>query len=140
MVASDRLSAFDVIMGEPHPRQGRAAHADGAVLVRQARPHLPQPPHRRCPESVVKPEEVAQVRGRSMLVQRLKPIPVEAVVRGYLAGSGWKGYQESRSVCGVPLPEGLTNAAKLPSPSTPPPPRPPWASTTRTSPSSAPWR
>ncbi len=51
-----------------------------------------------------------------MLVQRLKPIPVEAVVRGYLAGSGWKEYQESRSVCGVPLPEGLTNAAKLPEP------------------------
>ena len=68
---------------------------------------------------MVKPEEVAQVRGRSMLVQRLKPIPVEAVVRGYLAGSGWKEYQESRSVCGVPPPEGLTNAAKLPSPSTP---------------------
>jgi phosphoribosylaminoimidazole-succinocarboxamide synthase len=60
--------------------------------------------------------EVPQVTGRSMLVQRLKPIPVEAVVRGYLAGSGWKEYQESRSVCGVPLPEGLQNASKLPEP------------------------
>jgi phosphoribosylaminoimidazole-succinocarboxamide synthase len=68
------------------------------------------------PESVVAPDEVAQVKGRSMLVKRLKPIPVEAVVRGYLAGSGWKEYQESRSVCGVPLPEGLKNASKLPTP------------------------
>ncbi|RZI98853.1 MAG: phosphoribosylaminoimidazolesuccinocarboxamide synthase, partial [Rubrivivax sp.] len=68
------------------------------------------------PESVVTPAEVPQVAGRSMLVKRLKPIPVEAVVRGYLAGSGWKEYQESRSVCGVPLPEGLTNASKLPEP------------------------
>jgi len=59
---------------------------------------------------------VPQVQGRSMLVKRLRPVPVEAVVRGYLAGSGWKEYQEGRAVCGVPLPEGLTNAAKLPSP------------------------
>jgi phosphoribosylaminoimidazole-succinocarboxamide synthase len=65
---------------------------------------------------VVSEAERAQVTGRSMLVQRLKPIPVEAVVRGYLAGSGWKEYQESRSVCGVPLPEGLQNASKLPEP------------------------
>jgi phosphoribosylaminoimidazole-succinocarboxamide synthase len=60
--------------------------------------------------------EVPQVQGRSMLVRRLQPIPVEAVVRGYLAGSGWKEYQSSRSVCGVPLPEGLHNASKLPAP------------------------
>jgi phosphoribosylaminoimidazole-succinocarboxamide synthase len=69
-----------------------------------------------APESVVSGEELPQVAGRSMLVKRLKPIPVEAVVRGYLAGSGWKEYQESRSVCGVPLPEGLHNASKLPEP------------------------
>jgi phosphoribosylaminoimidazole-succinocarboxamide synthase len=69
-----------------------------------------------APESVVSPNEVAQVKGRSMLVKRLKPIPVEAVVRGYLAGSGWKEYQESRSVCGVKLPEGLKNASQLPEP------------------------
>ena len=60
--------------------------------------------------------ERAQVRGRAMLVKRLRPLPIEAVVRGYLAGSGWKEYQEGRQVCGVPLPEGLTNAAKLPRP------------------------
>ena len=68
------------------------------------------------PESVVSAAEAPQVKDRSMLVQRLKPIPVEAVVRGYLAGSGWKEYQDSRSVCGVPLPEGLQNASKLPEP------------------------
>ena len=68
------------------------------------------------PESVVAADEVGQVRGRSMLVKRLKPIPVEAVVRGYLAGSGWLEYQQSRSVCGVPLPAGLQNASRLPQP------------------------
>jgi phosphoribosylaminoimidazole-succinocarboxamide synthase len=69
-----------------------------------------------APESVVLPSEVPQVAGRSMLVRRLKPILVEAVVRGYLAGSGWKEYQDSQSVCGVPLPAGLKNASKLPEP------------------------
>jgi phosphoribosylaminoimidazole-succinocarboxamide synthase len=68
------------------------------------------------PESVVAPEEREQVRGRSMLVRRLKPLPVEAVVRGYLAGSAWKEYQQSQSVCGVELPPGLKLASKLPEP------------------------
>ncbi len=121
MVASDRISAFDVIMGEPIPGKGALAHPALAVLVRQARPqgpeHLPDPPHRRSArERGDAQQEAPQVRGRSMLVQRLKPIPVEAVVRGYLAGSGWKEYQDSRSVCGVPLPEGLQNASQLPEP------------------------
>ena len=65
---------------------------------------------------MVAPDEVAQVSGRSMLVQRLKPVPIEAVVRGYLAGSGWAEYQQSQSVCGVPLPSGLRNASRLPQP------------------------
>ena len=80
------------------------------------------------------------MRGRRCWCSALKPIPVEAVVRGYLAGSGWKEYQESRSVCGVPLPEGLTNAAKLPEPIYTPAAKAAGVSTTRTSPSSAPWR
>ena len=67
-----------------------------------------------APESVVAPDEVAQVSGRSMLVKRLTPLPVEAVVRGYLAGSGWKEYQHNGQVCGVPLPPGLQNASRLP--------------------------
>jgi phosphoribosylaminoimidazole-succinocarboxamide synthase len=69
-----------------------------------------------APESVVSASEAAQVTGRSMLVKRLKPIPVEAVVRGYLAGSGWKEYQENQAVCGVKLPAGLKNASRLPEP------------------------
>jgi phosphoribosylaminoimidazole-succinocarboxamide synthase len=69
-----------------------------------------------APESVVAPAEVAQVADRSMLVKRLKPIPVEAVVRGYLAGSGWKEYQQGQAVCGVALPPGLRNASQLPEP------------------------
>ncbi len=120
MVASDRISAFDVIMGEPIPGKGALLTQMALFWFDKLGPkglnlcpiHLTG----EAPESVVSPAEVAQVQGRSMLVQRLKPIPVEAVVRGYLAGSGWKEYQESRSVCGVPLPEGLKNASQLPAP------------------------
>ncbi|WP_288252465.1 phosphoribosylaminoimidazolesuccinocarboxamide synthase [uncultured Hydrogenophaga sp.] len=120
MVASDRISAFDVIMGEPIPGKGELLTKLSLFWFDRLGPkglaicpiHLTG----EDPESVVAPAERAQVAGRSMLVQRLKPIPVEAVVRGYLAGSGWKEYQESRSVCGVPLPEGLQNASKLPEP------------------------
>ena len=113
MVASDRLSAFDVIMGEPIPGKGEIL-TQMALWWFERLGHLcPNHLTGDAPESVVTPEEVPQVTGRSMLVKRLKPLPVEAVVRGYLAGSGWKEYQESRTVCGVPLPEGLTNASKL---------------------------
>ncbi len=120
MVASDRISAFDVIMGEPIPGKGELLTRMALFWFDQLGPkglnicpiHLTG----EAPESVVSAAEIPQVQGRSMLVRRLKPIPVEAVVRGYLAGSGWKEYQESRSVCGVPLPEGLKNASKLPSP------------------------
>ncbi len=120
MVASDRISAFDVIMGEPIPGKGVLLTQMALFWFDRLGPkglnlcpiHLTG----EAPESVVAPDEVAQVTGRSMLVKRLTPIPVEAVVRGYLAGSGWKEYQESRSVCGVKLPEGLKNASKLPEP------------------------
>ena len=120
MVASDRISAFDVIMGEPIPGKGALLTRLSLFWFEQLGPkglnicpiHLTGD----APESVVSAEEAAQVTGRSMLVQRLKPIPVEAVVRGYLAGSGWKEYQDSRSVCGVKLPEGLKNASQLPEP------------------------
>ena len=116
MVASDRLSAFDVIMGEPIPGKG-ALLTQMALFWFDKLGHLcPNHLTGDAPESVVSPAEAAQVTGRSMLVQRLQPIPVEAVVRGYLAGSGWAEYQQSQAVCGVPLPAGLTNAAKLPEP------------------------
>ena len=116
MVASDRLSAFDVIMGEPIPGKGELLTQMALFWFDKLGHICPNHLTGEAPESVVSPEEAPQIRGRSMLVKRLQPIPVEAVVRGYLAGSGWKEYQESRSVCGVPLPEGLTNAAKLPEP------------------------
>ncbi len=116
MVASDRLSAFDVIMGQPIPGKGEILTQMALFWFARLGHLCPNHLTGEAPESVVTPAEVPQVQGRSMLVKRLKPIPVEAVVRGYLAGSGWKEYQEGRAVCGVPLPEGLRNASKLPAP------------------------
>ena len=118
MVASDRLSAFDVIMGEPIPGKGALLTQMALFWFDKLGPkglaicpiHLTG----EAPESVVTPAEASQVAGRSMLVKRLKPLPVEAVVRGYLAGSGWKEYQHNQAVCGVALPPGLQNASKLP--------------------------
>ena len=116
MVASDRISAFDVIMGEPIPGKGRLLTQMALFWFDKLGHICPNHLTGEPPESVVTPDEVAQVQGRAMLVKRLQPIPVEAVVRGYLAGSGWQEYQASRSVCGVALPEGLRNASKLPEP------------------------
>jgi phosphoribosylaminoimidazole-succinocarboxamide synthase len=116
MIASDRLSAFDVIMGEPIPGKG-ALLTQMALFWFAKLGHLcPNHLTGDAPESVVTEAEKPQVKDRAMLVKRLKPLPVEAVVRGYLAGSGWAEYQHSQSVCGVPLPAGLTNASKLPEP------------------------
>ena len=116
MVASDRISAFDVVMGEPIPGKGELLTKMTLFWFDKLGHLCPNHLTGQAPESVVKPEEVAQVKGRSMLVKRLKPIPVEAVVRGYLAGSGWAEYKASQSVCGVKLPAGLKNASKLPEP------------------------
>ncbi len=116
MVASDRISAFDVIMGEPIPGKGELLTHMALFWFGRLGHLCPNHLTGELPESVVTSAEVAQVVGRSMLVKRLKPLPVEAVVRGYLAGSGWKEYQATQAVCGVPLPPGLTNAARLPAP------------------------
>lgn len=116
MVASDRISAFDVIMNEPIPGKGRLLTEMALFWFDKLKHVVPNHLTGEDPESVVAPEEREQVRGRSMLVKRLKPLPIEAVVRGYLAGSGWKEYQRSQSVCGVALPPGLKNASKLPEP------------------------
>jgi phosphoribosylaminoimidazole-succinocarboxamide synthase len=116
MVASDRLSAFDVVMGEPIPGKGALLTQMALFWFGKLEGVVPNHLTGDAPESVVAPDEVDQVRERSMLVKRLKGLPIEAVVRGYLAGSGWKEYQESRSVCGVKLPDGLKNASKLPQP------------------------
>ena len=120
MVASDRLSAFDVIMGEPIPGKGALLTQMALFWFDKLGPNgldiCPIHLTGDAPESVVTPAEVPQVVGRSMLVKRLKPLPVEAVVRGYLAGSGWAEYQHNQAVCGVQLPAGLKNASKLPEP------------------------
>ena len=116
MVASDRISAFDVIMGEPIPGKGELLTKMALFWFARLGHLCPNHLTGDAPESAVSAAEVAQVRGRSMLVKRLKPIPVEAVVRGYLAGSGWAEYKASQSVCGVSLPAGLKNASRLPEP------------------------
>ena len=116
MVASDRLSAFDVVMGEPFPGKGALLTQMALFWFGKLAHVVPNHLTGEAPESVVAPDEAAQVEERSMLVKRLKPVPLEAVVRGYLAGSGWKEYQDSGAVCGVKLPAGLKNASKLPEP------------------------
>jgi phosphoribosylaminoimidazole-succinocarboxamide synthase len=117
MVASDRLSAFDVVMGEPIPGKGELLTRMALFWFERLAGIVPNHLTGDDPEgAVADAEERAQVRGRSMLVKRLRPLPIEAVVRGYLAGSGWAEYQRSGSVCGVSLPAGLNNAARLPAP------------------------
>ena len=116
MVASDRISAFDVVMGEPIPGKGETLTRMALFWFDKLAHVVPNHLTGVVPESVVAPDEVDQVRGRSMLVKRLKPLPIEAVVRGYLAGSGWKEYQQGRTVCGIALPAGLRQASRLPEP------------------------
>jgi phosphoribosylaminoimidazole-succinocarboxamide synthase len=116
MVATDRLSAFDVIMGEPIPGKGELLTQMTLFWFARLGHVVPNHLTGDDPESVVARDERAQVRGRSMLVKRLKPLPVEAVVRGYLAGSGWQEYRSGGSVCGIRLPAGLKNASRLPEP------------------------
>ena len=116
MVTTDRLSAFDVVMSEPIPDKGRVLTRMALFWFDLLADVVPNHLTGAAPESVVPPEEADQVRGRSMLVKRLTPLPVEAVVRGYLIGSGWKDYQASGAVCGIALPAGLELAQQLPEP------------------------
>ena len=116
MVATDRISAFDVVMGQPIPGKGKLLTEMALFWFTKLGHIVPNHLTGEPPESVVMPDEVAQVQGRSMLVKRLKPLPVEAVVRGYLAGSGWQEYQQNGHVCGVALPPSLKNASRLPEP------------------------
>jgi phosphoribosylaminoimidazole-succinocarboxamide synthase len=116
IVTSDRLSAFDVVMNEPIPDKGCVLNRMALFWFDQLADVVPNHLTGIAPETVVAPDEVAQVSGRSMVVKRLQPIMVEAVVRGYLIGSGWKDYQDSGAVCGIRLPSGLQLAQKLPEP------------------------
>jgi phosphoribosylaminoimidazole-succinocarboxamide synthase len=116
MVTSDRLSAFDVIMGEPIPEKGRVLNQMANFWFEKLGHIVPNHLTGIAPETVVAADEVDLVRGRSVVVKRLKPIMVEAVVRGYVIGSGWKDYQDTGAICGITLPVGLPQAAKLEEP------------------------
>ena len=116
MITTDRLSAFDVIMGKPIPEKGIVLNKMANFWFQKLAHLIPNHLTGINPESVVSANEVEQVRGRAVVAKRLQPILVEAVVRGYLAGSGWKEYQANGSVCGIALPAGLQNAQKLPAP------------------------
>jgi len=117
IVASDRLSAFDVVMPDPIPGKGRVLTSISNFWFARTRAivanHLTGEP---LASVVPVSDERAPLEGRAVVVRRLKPLPVEAVVRGYLIGSGWKDYQRSGKVCGIVLPAGLKQAAELPAP------------------------
>ena len=116
LVASDRLSAYDVILPTPIPHKGEILVALANFWFGKLAHIVPNQLTGIDPETVVAPGERDQVRGRAIVVNKYKVLPIEAVVRGYLEGSGWKEYQESQSVCGVRLPPGLQRASKLPAP------------------------
>ena len=116
VVQTDRLSAFDVILPTPVPGKGRMLTAMSTFWFHRLAHIIPNHLLPTRPESVVAPGEADQVAERAMVVRRLKPLPVEAIVRGYVAGSGWKDYQKTQAICGIALPAGLREAEKLPSP------------------------
>jgi len=114
VIQTDRLSAFDVIMPDPIPEKGRVLTAMSLYWFRKLGHVIPNHLTGVAPESVVAPEERAQVAGRAMVVRKMRPLMIEAVVRGYIIGSGWKDYQKTGTVCGIKLPAGLKEAEKLP--------------------------
>lgn len=116
MVATDRLSAFDVILAEPIPEKGRILTAISNFWFDKLAGLIPNHFTGDRVEDVVSAEELPLVEGRAVVAKRLKPVAVEAIVRGYIVGSGWKEYQQSGTVCGIQLPVGLKEAAKLPQP------------------------
>jgi phosphoribosylaminoimidazole-succinocarboxamide synthase len=114
VIQTDRLSAFDVILPDPIPEKGRVLTEMSLWWFRKLGHVIPNHLTGVAPESVVAPDERGQVAGRAMVVRRFKPLMIEAVVRGYIIGSGWKDYQKSGMVCGIRLPAGLKEAQKLP--------------------------
>ncbi len=116
IVVSDRLSAFDVVLPDPIPDKGRVLNEMANFWFGRLGHIVPNQLTGIDPESVVTEEEKPQVRGRAVVVKKLQPLPIEAVVRGYLIGSGWKDYQKSGAICGIQLPKGLQQAQKLPEP------------------------
>jgi phosphoribosylaminoimidazole-succinocarboxamide synthase len=116
IIQTDRLSAFDVILPTPVPCKGKVLTALSRFWFNRLKHVIPNHMTDIPAESVVTERERAQVEGRAFVVRRLKPLPIEAVVRGYIAGSGWKDYQSTGAICGIALPPGLEQAQQLPAP------------------------
>ncbi len=116
IVATDRLSAFDVVLPTPIPDKGRILTAMSNFWFARTTALVPNHLTTRHLEDVLTREEVAQVHDRAVIVRRITPLPVEAIVRGYIAGSAWAEYQQQGTVCGMPLPAGLGESERLPEP------------------------
>lgn len=117
IVQTDRLSAFDVILPNPVPGKGQVLTTLSNFWFAKLGHIIPNHLSGIAPEDVVKNDtDRAQIKGRAFVVKRLKPLPIEAIVRGYLVGSGWKEYKKNGSVCGIKLPAGLQEAQQLPQP------------------------
>jgi phosphoribosylaminoimidazole-succinocarboxamide synthase len=117
IVTTDRLSAFDVVLPEPIPYKGRVLHQISNFWFGRTRHIVPNHLTDRALSSVIRnPDELAMLDGRAGIVRRLEALPIEAVVRGYIIGSGWKDYQRTGAVCGITLPAGLRQAERLPEP------------------------
>jgi phosphoribosylaminoimidazole-succinocarboxamide synthase len=116
VIQTDRLSAFDVVLPTPIPGKGEVLTALSLFWFGKLAHVIPNHLTGIAPESVVRPDERDQVAGRAMVVRRLKPLPLEAIARGYIIGSGWKDYQRTGAVCGIALPRGLREAERLPEP------------------------
>ena len=114
VIQTDRLSAFDVILNDPIPGKGKILTAMSNFWFRKFADLMPNHETGIDPLDVVAPEERAQVEGRAIVVKKMKPLGIEAIVRGYLIGSGWKDYQKTGAICGITLPAGLQEAQKLP--------------------------
>jgi phosphoribosylaminoimidazole-succinocarboxamide synthase len=114
IIQTDRLSAFDVVLPTPIPGKGEVLTALSVFWFKRLAHVVPNHLLDVEPESVVAADERVQVTGRAMVVRRLRPLPIEAIVRGYVAGSGWKEYQKTGAICGIALPPGLQEADKLP--------------------------
>lgn len=127
IVQTDRLSAFDMILPTPVPDKGRILTAMSNFWFEKLSHIIPNHLTGIAPESVVGEQERGQVNGRAFVVKRLRPLPIEAIVRGYVVGSGWKDYKKTGAICGITLPTGLQEAAKLPGVRfLHPQPKPPW--------------
>ena len=114
VVQTDRLSAFDVVMEDPIPNKGRILTAMSNFWFKKFGHLMPNHMTDIDPKSLVAPEERDQVRGRAIVVRKFRPLPIEAIVRGYIIGTGWKDYQKTGTICGISLPTGLKEAQKLP--------------------------